>query len=311
MMWLQKGKKARNRRGALLLSVVVILLYSSCEKEVNINLNTGEAKLVVDGQIETDGYPLVILTKSIGYFSKIDLSTLQNSFVHDAVVTVSDGGNSIKLREYSLDTGLNGSNKFYLYSIDTSDPRAFSFRGIPEHYYKLTIEYEGKTYESTTKIPAVKGIDSLWFRRPSGNPKVETAALMFVKFSDPDSAGNYIRYFTKRNNEIYYPGFNSVYDDAIVNGTTIDSLNLAAGYNRGTEPNLDSFGYFFRGDTVTLRWCAIDRDVFEFFRTFEYATGTVGNPFAAPVNVLSNIKGGALGVWAGYGSSYTTAILAK
>ena len=292
------------------LFILLLTMFNiSCEKEVNIDLNSGESKLVVDGQIETGGPPIVILTKSIGYFSKIDLSILENSFVHGAIIKVSDGFDTITLKEYSLDTGFNHLNKFYLYTIDTTDLKSISFRGKTEQQYYLSIVHEGKLYESSTKIPNVRTVDSMWFRKPSGNPKVETAVLMFVKYSDPDSAGNFMRYFTKRNNEIFYPGINSVFDDDIINGVTIDSLNLTSGYDRARKPDIDSFGFFFRGDTVTLRWCSIDRGPFEFFRTFEYATGTVGNPFAAPVNVLSNIKGGALGVWVGYGSSYRTKIV--
>ncbi len=285
------------------------LLFFSCEKEVNINLDSGPSRLVVDGQIENGGYPLVILTRSIGYFSRIDLSTLENSFVHDAQVTVSDGIKSIALKEYAVDTGLGGTNKFYLYTIDTATPGGLNFRGEFEKSYTLSIMHEGKDYQAVTKIPSVRPVDSVWFRKPEGTPKIPTAMLMFVRFKDPDTAGNYLRYFTRRNRELFLPFFNSVYEDKIVNGTTIDSLYIAAGYNRTKEPNFDSLGLFFRGDTVTLRWCAIDRAVYDFFRTYEYATGTVGNPFAAPVNVQTNIKGGALGVWAGYGASYTTRII--
>lgn len=290
---------------------MVCILFFSCEKEVSLNLRNGQSKIVVDGQIENGSYPIVILTKSIGYFSTIDLTVLENSFVHGAVVKVSDGVDTITLREYSIDTGINNLNKFYLYTIDTSQPLAFNFKGKTEHEYYLSIAYDGKLYESETKIPNVRGIDSIWFRKSEGNPKITTGARMYVKFTDPDTLGNYLRYFTRRNNELFYPGINSVYEDDIVNGATIDSLNLPAGYSRAKEPNLDSLGLFFLGDTITLRWTAIDRNAFEFFRTFEYATGTVGNPFAAPVNVLSNIRGGALGVWVGYGSQYTTRVLAR
>lgn len=299
----------RFRRIAPFIFLLTAIFYLSCEKEVHVKLNTGEPKIVVDGQIERNGYPVVILTRSIGYFSKIDLSILENSFVHGAQITVYDGIDSIHLREYSLDTGVNGLNKFYLYTIDTADPSAFNFKGITERQYTLRIRVEGQVFESVTKIPAVNPVDSMWFRKPSGEPKIESAMLMFVRFKDPDTLGNFIRYFTQRNRELYLPGFNSVYEDDIVNGTTIDSINISAGYNRAKEPNLDSLGFFFRGDTVTLRWCAIDAGVFDFFRTFEYATGTIGNPFASPVNVQSNIKGGALGVWAGYGSSYKTLVI--
>lgn len=293
------------------LVLLVSLLTVSCEKEVNIDLNSGTPRLVLEGQIEQNGYPFVVLTKSIGYFSKIDLSTLENAFVHDALVEVSDGNTTVRLKEYSLDTGVGGANKFFIYTVDTADPVATNFRGRLESSYTLTVQVEGKTYDAVTKIPNVRPVDSMWFRKPDGDPKVETAVLMFVRFKDPDTPGNYLRYFTRRNNELFLPGINSVYDDKIVNGTTIDSLNLAAGYNRTHEPNFDSLGFFFRGDTVTLRWCAIDKAVYNFYRTFEYATGTVGNPFASPVSVETNIRGGALGIWAGYGTSYTSAIILK
>ena len=116
----------------LFLSFTSLIFIFSCEKEVSIDLNTGPAKLVIDGQIETGGYPLVVLTKSIGYFSTIDLSTFENSFVHGATVKVSDGITTIKLKEYTLDTGIAGANKFYIYTIDTSDPVAFDFKGVTE-----------------------------------------------------------------------------------------------------------------------------------------------------------------------------------
>lgn len=297
----------QRRNFQFLALLIFVVLITGCEKEVNINLQAGSPKLVVDGFIESGQPPIVILTQSIGYFSKIDLQTLENSFLHGAQITVSDGTRSVRLREYALDTGVN-MNKFYLYTIDTTDPSAFSFRGQSERVYYLNIQYGGKVYEATTKIPNAKPVDSIWFRKTE-KPNITNAARMYVRFTDPDTLGNYIRYFTRRNNEIFLTGPQSVYDDAIVNGATIDSLTVFAGYDRARQPNLDSVGVFFVGDTVTLRWCAIDRDVYRFYNTFEYATGTVGNPFAAPVNVLSNIKGGALGVWAGYGATYVTKVV--
>ncbi|HRO44018.1 MAG TPA: hypothetical protein PL009_14375, partial [Flavipsychrobacter sp.] len=123
------------RRYLLLLTGILFFVLASCEKEVNVSLNSGEPRLVIEGQIENGGYPFVVLTKSIGYFSRIDLTTLENAFVHGAIITVSDGASSITLKEYSLDTGFTGTNKFYLYTIDTTDPTAFSFRGNFEKQY--------------------------------------------------------------------------------------------------------------------------------------------------------------------------------
>jgi len=93
-------------------------MLSSCEKTVNINLNAGAPQLVVDAQIETGLPPIVVLTTTVGFFSNIDLSTIQNTFVHNAVVTVSDGSKTFTLKEYSFDTSL--SSKYYIYSDDTT-----------------------------------------------------------------------------------------------------------------------------------------------------------------------------------------------
>ncbi|HEY9177712.1 MAG TPA: hypothetical protein VIN07_08485, partial [Flavipsychrobacter sp.] len=131
----------------------VLMGFISCEKEVDINLDTGEPSLVVEGGIENDLPPVVLLTRSVGYFEKLDLETLQNTAVHDAEVYVSDGTKRVRLKEYSVDTGING-NKFYYYSIiDFSNP-VFPpvdslILGELERYYTLTVIVDGKTYEST------------------------------------------------------------------------------------------------------------------------------------------------------------------
>lgn len=306
---MQQACLSRTVRFAGLLWMVLLVL-AGCEKEVKINLNSSPPRLVVEGFIEKDNPPIVVLTKSIGYFSKVDLSTLSNSFVHDAHITVSDGARTITLREYHVDTA-NG-NKLYFYTLDTAGGIGTNyFRGETGKNYKLVIESEGKTYESTTSVPPCKAVDSLTAEAPATPPdKLPTAMILAVYYSDPDTFGNRIRYFTKRNSEPFYPGFNSVYDDQIVNGSKNARLPIAAGFRRTGELT-DSSGYVFRGDTITLKWAAIDLGVFNFYNTYEYSLGTVGNPFSTPINVKSNISNGALGVWAGYGTTFTTLIIPK
>jgi hypothetical protein len=282
--------------------VILIFAISSCEKEVHVKLSDGDPSLVVEGAIETGVPPYVVLTTSIGYFAKIDLNTLQNSFVHGAVVKVSDGTKTVNLKEYTIDTGAL-DNKFSFYSIDINDP-AQKMLGEQEKMYKLTIEYKGKTYESSTKIPTPTPLDSVITIVPAiipkNNPDVRQLKIFF---KDPDTAGNFVRYFTKRNKEMYYPGLNSVYSDELINNTYFQTP-LSAGENRNTTTGRDSLGFFHPGDSVILKWCAIDKRVYDFYNTFEYAIGTLGSPFATPISVKTNISNGGLGVWAGYGSIY-------
>jgi hypothetical protein len=43
----------------------------------------------------------------------------------------------------------------------------------------------------------------------------------------------------------------------------------------------------------------------------EYTYASVGNPFASPVKVLSNISNNALGYFGGYASQYRTIIIPR
>ncbi len=297
----------------LLIAVLLLPGLASCEKEVKINLSSSPPQLVVNGQIELGQPPYIVLTKSIGYFSQVDLQTLQNSFVHDAVVRIGNGTQQVTLREYSFDTSTSlSSGKFYFYSLDLADPQSLTFRGETERYYSLEIVSEGKTYRSVTKIPNCKAPDSVLAREPRTQPaKIPTAMQLSVIYSDPDTPGNAIRFFTKRNSGPFYPARNSVVDDQVFNGAQNAEYPIAVGSERKAGGFDDSTGYVFKGDTVTLRWCAIDRASYNFFSTYEFSIGTIGNPFSSPINVRTNIDNGALGVWVGYGSYYKTIVVPK
>jgi len=290
------------------IALFVLSLLSSCEKEVKIKLKDGESSLVVEGAVETGVPPYVILTKSIGFFSTIDLSTLENSFIHGATVTVSNGTKTITLKEYTLDTG--ATSKFSFYSIDTSNP-AGSMIGEVDKYYTLTIIYNGKIYESTTKIPNPKPMDTIW----SGDPVkfgnvAEGAHTIYVNYKDPDTLGNYGIYYTQINSQGYFLS-DDIVTDEFTNGSLQTKYPLTMGIDPAHKSDRanDSLGYVFQGDTVTLKWCATDKKVYDFWKTYVYASNSTGNPFSTPINLKTNISNGGLGVWAGYGTVYTTIIV--
>ncbi len=288
-----------------LLMLAFVTLFSSCEKEVHINLQSSEPRVVVQGEIETGFVPFVVLTSSLGFFSKVDLTTFQNSFLHDAKVQVSDGTTTVDLKEYSMDT--SGAAKFYFYSVDTSNLSNIIV-GQNGKTYTLTVTYKGKVYTAATKIPMPQGIDTMWFDKPEfAGPKTpDSARQLFINYSDPDTLGDYVRYFTQRGNQAFFPA--GSFSDEVINGKTITNIGLAAGYqDDGGDGNRDSLVYFFPGEEVTLKWCAVDKGVYQFWNSLDFAKGAVGNPFATPINPLTNMSNGALGVWAGYGVYYKTA----
>jgi hypothetical protein len=172
--------------------------------------------------------------------------------------------------------------------------------------------YNGQTYTSVTKIPNPAPIDSLYTDLPlitnSKTPK--NALQLYCDYSDPDTPGNYVKYFTSRNHDVYYPATN-VFSDEVINGTKLKKIDLQVGYNDSTNVNTDSLRYLYPGDTITLKWCSIDKGVYTFWNTYQFANNAVGNPFATPINVTSNVSNGALGYWAGYGTYFKTIVVHK
>lgn len=263
-------------------------------------------KLVAEATIENGVAPVVYLSKSQGYFSKIDLAALANSFVHNAEVYVSNGVLTHKLKEYTIPAG--GGFNFYYYSTDPSTP-ATAFVGQLNMTYSLRIVSEGKEYTATTTIPnTTRRIDSLfWKQAPPGNPP-EKVAVMVRAFDQP-GYGDYVRYFTKQNNDPFYPGLVSVYDDQVIDGSSYE-VQVERGVDRNAD-HPEGYSFFNKGDTVTLKVCNIDKATYDFWRTMEFTYSTVGNPFSSPTKVVSNIKGGGLGYFGGYAAQYRTIIIPR
>ncbi len=281
----------------------IIISFISCEKNVDLNLKSAEPVLVVDGQIEDAQPPIIVLTKSLAFFSTISPAQLANSFVRNAEVYVSNGVLTHKLREYSvpLSPGFTG----YFYSNDLVSP-ANSFVGQLNTTYTLRIVAEGKEYASSTKIlnNAFK-LDSIWIKQAPQN--VDTLKrVLFLKSTDPPGLGNSGRYFTKKNSGQFLPGENSVFDDQVVDGTTFSS-QVPQGIDRNNKLTGDD-NFFKKGDTVTLKYCNIDRGTYTFWNTWEFAYQSIGNPFAQPNKVIGNISNGALGAFSGYAVQQKTII---
>jgi len=312
------------------LCLVAIAAAVGCEKEIRIDLGDVDSKLAVDGSIEQGQPPIVILTRSVGYFEPTDINTLSNLFVHDADVSVSNGTDEVTLDEFCasdipdsllpLVSELTGLSEADLATINycvytTFNPIMFGEIGKT---YDLSITAEDQTLSSSSTIQQPIPLDSLWFQ-----VWADTDSLGFVwaKLSDPAGETNTYRWMARRINQYedgtvkdatFFPPQNSVFDDQF-----FDGLSFEFAYDRGMDPNSnkpDDFGeeaaLFKQNDTVVVKFSVIDFEVFEFLRQVETQQLTSGNPFAAPTSVPSNIEGG-LGVWAAYGVALDTVVFVE
>ncbi len=286
-----------------ILLLIIIAFFASCEKDITVDLPKPEDKIVLEGIIENGQYPYLYVTKNIAYFDKVDTNTLMNMIVIDsnAVITVTHD-NIIDTMHLTIDF-----NSFIPIKYQGN------IKGEVGKTYKLKATILGKTYTATTTIPNLVPLDSIKFKLRYPDTPDDSTGFLWMYTTDPDTLGNYYRLFSKtigKDNVFVHP-YNSVADDQYFNGQSVE-YQVSRGYNPATGVESDQTKedvprwVFIKGETVILKFCTLDIKHYNFWYSIELQNAADGNPFASPVTVKTNIEGGALGVWGGYGASFDT-----
>lgn len=296
-----------------------VLFFSSCEKDITVDLPHSENKPVVEGYIETGQFPYLVLTNNFSFFDKnASFNGFSDLLIHDADVKVFVGEKAYPMEEYCLSTlpaAFRPLIKEYLGIELDSLPANFDYciylntelRGEVGKRYRLEVHTDSSFLEASTVLPPVPPIDSLWAIPDTS--RGENLYWLWCRFREPDTLGNFYRYFTKRNSEPFYPNyFRSVIDDQFANGQLFTFI-LERGYPRNSNIDFNTYGLFEAGDTVVVKIAMIDYDHFRFWETIEDQWRS-GGPYATPTYVKSNIQGG-LGIWGGYSPTYDTIIIPK
>src|SRR6185369_17067071 len=69
----------------------VIGIFTSCEKNVTVEVPVVESQVVVEGYIENGKNPYVILSNSLPFFGSVNTLNLLQYTIKGATVTVDDG----------------------------------------------------------------------------------------------------------------------------------------------------------------------------------------------------------------------------
>ena len=269
--------------------ILVQAFFSGCEKELDLDLPVTPSKLVVEGWIENGRIAEIILSHSAPYFSAIDSNSLPSFAESHAKITLRSGTDAEILT-------LSPNQAYFPPLVYRSE----EMKGEAGNVYSIEVVLEGDTITASTTIPQPVLLDSVWFARDPG--KGENGRL-WIRLTDEGSTVDYYRLLYKRKGKdsTYVATNISTFSDGLFNGTAIEM-----GFKRGITNmiSLEEEYFFTVGDTVSVKFCTIDNEQFEFWNVYQNKVIASANPLATSNNqLISNVSGG-LGIWSGYGATY-------
>jgi hypothetical protein len=263
-----------NNRSVLKLqaSLLIVTLFSSCQKVIDVDVKDTTKKYVVEG-IVTDqpGESKVLLSTTL------DISD-RNNFpgISGAIVTISD----------------NAGNKILFTETTAGTYVAPSFTGTAGKTYSLEVKLNGEIFTATSAMPQKINMDTLFISDELLFG--ETRKLANISYQDPPGKGQAYRYVQYVNGKKSKPIFTN--NDDYIDGKYVETkLWYIVDEDENPEEEIK------KGDTVKIDLLCIDNAVYKYwYSVFQSATGN--SQSASPANPVTNIRGGALG----YFSAHTT-----
>lgn len=303
------------------LFFLLLACLASCTKEVQIDIPGYEEQLVVDGRIETGGFPIVLLSKSQNVYAPTDLEAYISSFISDAQVSVSNGSQTVSLSLFTLSSlplesqktvaemlklNLNELPFLPIQVYSTTDQ---SIKGEVGKTYNLQIGYNGKSYVGSTSLLTPVALNNLYWKADESNAEY---GYSWANLTDPAGDYNGYKWEAKRINitssgeyldDLYKRA--GYFEDRFFDGLTFE-FAVENPLKRKDTTHLEAYKRYYRiGDTVVIKLSRLDEATYDFFYKKSTQLENSGNPFASPINVPTNIPG-ALGIWAGISSWYDT-----
>lgn len=241
--------------------------------------------LVVEGWIEEGESPVVMVTRAVDMTQDVEsFDTMVEKWCR---VSVFDNG-----KRYLL-TGKSDSSYTPPFVFTTS-----SLRGKSGHTYVLRVETETDTVEGTATLPPAVMIDKLEPEKIAGSDSLYSIK---ATLRNVEPAG-YYKFFVKTigKDNRFYPSFLGTFSGADYD--TASGFNITKGIHAGYEG--DEFSHYFSaGDKVTVKICSMERNVFEFWKTYDSNVSLSGNLFFTFTENCPHTVIGGIGYWGAYGMS--------
>jgi hypothetical protein len=257
----------------------LIILLTSCEDVIEIDLNYMKPKLVIEGVItDIDNTCIIKLSKTADYFNQ-----KTNPVVSDAAITLTD------------DTGTS----LNLYETEPGTYTGKSIQTKSNTNYTLNIISAGEEYVAKATIPHKVNIDSLTCKYYSNSIFYEVGYVVSCHFSDPEKFRNYYRVKTYNINDKSKAKYSKdLYNDDLFNGNNVELPW--------------SYDVYQESDTVIVELYTLDAHTYDYYKTlFPISGGADMMSMTTPANPKSNINNGALGYFGAYTISSDTIIISQ
>jgi len=250
----------------ILTLAIISILFGSCTKVVNINLEEADKKIVIEANVYNGEQPfLVNIKRSTDYYGRENELPINNAEV--SISTDNGGYLPVPLIE-------NG-----IYAIH-------SFSGLPGHTYALRVRVDGKEYTAQSTMPYNVTIDSLTYRYKDDGLG-EAGYELSYRYTDPkDQENNYLMLLTVNDTLLSNPMYILLFNDK-------DVFSNAEGNN--------FYKRFKKGDKISVDLRGMDNNVYLYFKTLREILTNQNGP--APANPVTNIQGGALGYFGAFNTS--------
>lgn len=275
--------------------ILFLLIMTSCTKEIELEQEDYARKIVVDGWIENDRGAQVFLTMSSPYLTEYDSTSIRNTFLNYAKVTLITGSGETEVLT------LSKQDNFFPPFIYKSN----KIKGQVGEQYNLEVLYQGVVVKAQTTIPNLPEIKSVWDSLVS-----DTSMIIKTKLLDKADERNY--YYSQINVKHIDTRFHST-NSPLVNDNLFDGKEVEFQIERKNQPDplniydiddkrsLESYEFALT-DTVYVKISQIDQESYKVLNGIYFNSLVQGSPFSfVDQKTNTNIVGG-IGRWTGLAS---------
>jgi len=263
---------------SLYLFLASFILLFSCQKEIDVDLNSSNPKTVIEANYTAEDSTVRIkITQTSNYFDGNS-----SPIIDGATVTITDkNGLSQPI------TGLGNGE----YELSNYVP-------IFNSTYTLSVTFNGITYSAQSTLPSPTPLKDINYEYVPGFFGYSGGYVCYLNYDDPvDTTNFFFALIAKNGIQRNQVNDFTLTDDRLTDGNAI------------SRPLFGPDNLFEIGDTIEFELRAVDEFIFNYYVELQSIAGGNGGQSAAPANPESNWDNEALGYFNAYSNSRKSVII--